>query len=264
MTRLGVVVALPAEVRALFGRGAWQEREGWPVRRVELPLGFTAVCVRSGVGLERALPAARFLAGLGVDGLVSAGVSGGLHPEMRPGDLVVGQSSLEWGTQGEEPAVVWEGRAAAGQEFRDVLAREGLKVRLGGLLAGPEPVAGVADKAAWHGRTQALAVDMESAAVAQAAREAGLPFLALRAVSDPAGTDIPLDLFYSLDDMGRVRPGFLLRAVLRQPKLILGLIRLGRDFRRALHSLGRAWKIQAQCGFSGFFDPGAGHDIKKS
>ncbi len=251
--RLGVVVALPAEARALFGRGAFREEGGWPVRRVELAHGFSVLAVRSGVGLERALPAARFLVARGVQGLVSAGVSGGLHPEMKPGDLVVGQSAMQWEGREEGADVVWEGRAAAGQEFHDVLAREGLEVRLGALLAGPEPVAAAGDKADWHGRTQALAVDMESAAVAHAAREAGLPFLALRAVSDAAGAGVPLDLFYMLDEMGRVRPWLLAKALLRNPGLIGGLVRLGRDYGKALKSLGRAWSIQAGLGFSGFF-----------
>lgn len=255
--RIGVVVAMPAEARALFGPGAWAEEDGWPLRRVGLPCGEIAVAVLSGVGLERALPAARFLIGLGVDVLVSAGVSGGLHPEMRPGDLVVAGSAVEMRPDGDEPVVIWEGRGPRQREFRDLLAREGLSVRLGPVLAGTEPVAVAGDKQDLHVQTRALAVDMESAAVAHAAREAGLPFLALRAVSDPAGSDVPLELFYAMDDQGRVRPGFLLRAVLRRPALLWHMAVMGLGFRAALKALGRAWKIQARHGFSGILAGGA-------
>ncbi len=56
----------------------------------------------------------------------------------------------------------------------------------GALLAAEAVLASRAAKAAAWTATAALAVDLESGAVAQAARARGLPFAVLRAVCDPA------------------------------------------------------------------------------
>src|SRR5581483_11281300 len=50
-----------------------------------------------------------------------------------------------------------------------------------------------AEKRALAARTGAIAVDMESAALGAAARQAGVPFLIVRTASDLAEEDLPLD-----------------------------------------------------------------------
>jgi len=46
-------------------------------------------------------------------------------------------------------------------------------------------------KAALHARSGAVAVDLEARSVAGAASRAGLPFLVIRAIADPAEHDLP-------------------------------------------------------------------------
>ncbi|HLO78401.1 MAG TPA: hypothetical protein VK196_18250, partial [Magnetospirillum sp.] len=56
-----------------------------------------------------------------------------------------------------------------------------------------------------HAATGAAAVDMESGAVARVAAQHGLPFLALRAIADPAGQSLPAPVLRIVDGQGRIR-----------------------------------------------------------
>jgi hypothetical protein len=87
-----------------------------------------------------------------------------------------------------------------------------------------------------HLRTGAVAVDMESAAAAQACAEAGLPFACLRAVSDDSQTPFPPALAGALQGE-RVRVTRLACAVLCQPWLVRDLARLARQSRVAAEAL---------------------------
>ncbi|MCI0566785.1 MAG: hypothetical protein L0Z52_01170 [Acidobacteria bacterium] len=78
--------------------------------------------------------------------------------------------------------------------------------------------------------TSALGLDMESAAVGSAAAERQIPFLITRTVSDLLDEDLPLDFNQFLQAGGW--PGGV-RQVLREPSRLAGLIRLGRQSRRA-------------------------------
>ena len=106
----------------------------------------------------------------------SVGQAGGLSPDLSAGALIV------------PAAVLLHGRHLA--------ADPALCAALGGvtapaLLAGDAVVASVAGKAERWAGTGADAVDLESGAVADAARRAEVPFAALRAVCDPAGRALP-------------------------------------------------------------------------
>jgi adenosylhomocysteine nucleosidase len=158
----------------------------------------------------------------GVAGLVSFGLAGGLDPALTPGMLLV-------------PAVV-----LLDAERWD--ADSTLMRRLGGstpgaLHGGGEVVASAAAKATLHARTGAVAVDLESAAVARTARRHGLPFAVLRAVCDGAGRDLPRAALVALDGAGRIGGLRVAWAAASRPWEISGLIRLGGDAARARHAL---------------------------
>ena len=104
-----------------------------------------------------------------------------------------------------------------------------------------------AEKHELRRRTGAAAVDMESAAILQRARECNLPFTAVRAVSDTADQDLPLDFNLYRDARGRFSRGRIALAALRRPfAAIPGLARLDRDCRRAAEPLG---EFLAHCEF---------------
>ncbi len=71
-----------------------------------------------------------------------------------------------------------------------------------------------------------MAVNLESAALARASRAAGVPFLALRAVTDEARHRLP-DFDRLMDAAGRLTPGAGLLYFLRHPREVPALVRLG-------------------------------------
>jgi adenosylhomocysteine nucleosidase len=95
------------------------------------------------------------------------------------------------------------------------------------------------EKAALRERTGARAVDMESAAVAGRAREWGVPFRSIRAVSDTASEDLPLDFNLYIDATGRIARGRIALAAMKNPfQKIPALLRLDKNCRIAAESLG--------------------------
>ncbi|MGE5248009.1 MAG: phosphorylase, partial [Verrucomicrobiota bacterium] len=229
---LGLVVALRSEGRALFGGSGWSVEEGRTSFRAGLADGTGLLCVQSGPGLENAFLASRWLVSGGATALAVLGVSGGLDPSLSAGDLVVAETVLEERGRGE--IVSWRADPRDADLLRDFLRREGIPARRGAVVTVRRPVRTPGEKRALRERSGALAVDMESAAVARAAAEARLPFLSLRAVCDPADRAVPSDLHASLADDGSLRLSLLARKLLMRPFLISDALRLGREFATAL------------------------------
>jgi len=250
---LGLVVALAAEGRSLLGSFGWIRAAGMTVRRMSLPDGTGLLCVRSGVGAERAHAAARWLAAEGVAALAVIGVSGGLDPGLRPGDLVVADTVLESGGAAGQHWATDPDRAGL---VDAALAAEGLPVRRGAVISARRPVPTPQGKGSLRDRCAALAVDMESAAVARAAAERQLPLIVLRAVCDTADQPVPEDFLLSLDDDGSVRPSVLLRRLAGRPSLVGDLVRMERGFSAALTSLRFAWRALLQAGLPARLAPG--------
>src|SRR5207244_2077281 len=75
----------------------------------------------------------------------------------------------------------------------------------GSIISRANAVESIADKAALFHETGALAVDMESEAVAAACRAAGVPVLVVRTISDPAGAPLPVP-FAEWFDLRRQQP----------------------------------------------------------
>jgi len=134
---------------------------------------------QSGMGPGRATRATKAL----IDGhspgwVISAGFSGALQENMKVGDIVVGNSIVD--PAGTELAIdlKMESNPATG-------------LYVGRLLMVDRIVRTVADKKALAEQHAALAVDMESLAVAQVCRESKIRFLAVRAISDDLSADLP-------------------------------------------------------------------------
>lgn len=219
----GLVVALPEEARSLMTRA--------PKPGECVPLGESGLLCVCGIGPERARRAAGLLAARGARGLVSWGCAAGLVPGLRAGDLCLPGMVLD--ARGESFAVTpaWHARARA------VLIARGLTVRTEPLVAVEQLIASAEGKSALGGAHGAIAADMESAAVGAAAREHRLPFLAVRAVADPADVPLPRAVMGATDGAGAVRAVRLVRHALAHPRDLAGLLRLARCFRAALRTL---------------------------
>ncbi len=104
-----------------------------------------------------------------------------------------------------------------------------------------------AEKTALAQRTHAAGLDMESAALANEARSAGVPFLIVRAVSDLVMEELPLDFNLFLRPTGWLKG---LGALLAHPSSVLGLARLRRQSARAAESLTMCLRAAAETRFA--------------
>jgi adenosylhomocysteine nucleosidase len=91
------------------------------------------------------------------------------------------------------------------------------------------------------------AVDMESAAVAEVCAARGVPFLAVRAVSDTVGTALSPELVRLLSG-GNVSVWRACLALVRRPALIGEFVRLGRDTKLAAQNLAAALRATVAAG----------------
>jgi adenosylhomocysteine nucleosidase len=111
------------------------------------------------------------------------------------------------------------------------------RVVRGGLAGVEEVVVARARKAALRSHTGAAAVDMESHIAAAYATEAGLPFAAVRVISDPADRSLPALAQSAIKPNGHIDLRTILRGVVRNPRTLSALVSMGIDFNRALRSL---------------------------
>ncbi|HEY1503188.1 MAG TPA: hypothetical protein VGF92_02750 [Stellaceae bacterium] len=170
----------------------------------------------------------------GAEALISFGIAGALAPVLTPGSLLVPRAVID----------ETGGRYAVDREWRtqiiDALRRAGLHIDEGDLLGAHEAAASPSRKAELHRITGAVAIDLESHLVAQAAARAAKPFLVLRAVADSAAQALPDAAVHGLAPDGKPALGRVLLSVARSPRQIPALIRLAGDTRRALDALGSA------------------------
>jgi adenosylhomocysteine nucleosidase len=205
-----IIAALPREVSALV--------KGWERRRLAGQVFvFTngeAVVACAGMGAARVrLAVEAALAAMPVTDLVSVGLAGACDPKLRVGEIVRAGVVIDSGTgeRFEEP------------EFRQV-------------LVSTRAIASLGEKERLYATYAAAAVDMEAAAVARFARERGLGFRAIKAISDEADFEVEGLSRFATED-GQFREGaFAVHAALR-PAMWGKVIALGRNSSAALAAL---------------------------
>ena len=238
---LGVVVPMSMEAGLIFGWKRWQPSDNQKIKIISTHSGIQFHCVRSGIGAENAAVAAGWLVDHGVTALAVVGVSGGLDPELRIGDLMIPEIVVQAERGGNRGKRVIDESIAG--PFCSLLMSEGITVHRGILLTGANPVLTPREKSALFIKYGAQAVDMESASVFRVAHDQNLPFLVIRSICDTATTDIPVKLFRSLDPKGSLCWRRLLTAVSLHPFLIPRIVCRGGDFFRALIALKNAWQL---------------------
>jgi adenosylhomocysteine nucleosidase len=244
LKRLGVVAALEAEARA-FRSSAQRHRS--PNDRssddrspgtVFSVLNDGSLLAVSGVGFGAATDAARALAAAPVSALMTFGVAGGLDPALKAGTVVLPTQVISSDGARFATCRSWQARlaAAVGTPYMAV----------GGiLLSSPMAIETPADKAIAFRDSGAVAVDMESVAVAEIAAAHQLPFVALRVIVDTASDALPPSVI-AASRAGRVKIGRLLAGLLTAPGEIATVIGLSLRYRAAMRSL-RAVAADGAC-----------------
>lgn len=202
--------------------------------RRQLPRAPSWLVVQSGPGAARAGRAAAQAVGGGVRLLVSWGLAGGLSAAAAPGTVVLPRRVLSQSGETWHADAAWHARLA-------LIAGE-LALECGDLASVPAALESPAAKRAAAEATGAVAVDMESAAVASAAASAGVPFVVLRVVVDGLDDALPAGSEQWIDARGRTRFAAAVSAAanVRQWRALLTLGKRYRAASATLDKLARA------------------------
>jgi adenosylhomocysteine nucleosidase len=218
LRKLGVVAALAAEARA-FDRS---------IGRTGAPEPAPALIV-SGIGRTAAAATAHSLVTVPVGALMTFGVAGGLDPALKAGVVVLPSHVISREGVRLPTCASWRARLA------DAL-RSSHTVVGGTLLSSTQAIATTADKAVAFRDAGAVAVDMESVAVAEIAAAARLPFIAVRVIVDTAADALPRAVI-AASGAGQVRILKLLSGLLSTPGEIAALLKLSLRYPAAMRSL---------------------------
>lgn len=162
--------------------------------------------------------------------VLSAGLSGGLRDGLSPGTLCVAGECVR---EGGEPIVI-------PRPWVDALLEAVPGAVAGRLLTVDAPLLTPEAKRAAAARHDAIAVDMETHAVAEVAAERGIPFVALRIISDAADESLPPDVgLVAGGDTLATRMRIALRAALN-PGRLRRLLRLRKRIVETTSALARA------------------------
>lgn len=226
MTRIALVSAMHEELAAVLERMPDEHKEVVAGREFWLGhwQGHEVVAVLSRIGkVAAATTATALIERFGVTRMVFTGVAGGLAPQVRVGDVVVAsefiqhdmdasplfpkhQIPLTGMTRFPADAVLTQALlAAAPLAMQDVAASlsrndwmnidlAAAKVHQGLIASGDRFVSQtVESQALKNAIPDALAVEMECAAIAQVCHDYGIPLAAVRTISDRADDDAHVD-----------------------------------------------------------------------
>jgi adenosylhomocysteine nucleosidase len=219
---LGIVVSLPQELKGLT-------RQPIPIGTWRAITDDTLVAL-SGIGAERAHKAGAVLVAHGAKALLSWGCAAALNGRISPGCLIIPVRVI--GSSGEiyKVNIEWHRRLYKALERKHPVYTEAL-------VESDAVLKTAAEKQALAKRTQAVATDMESAAIARLAQEHGVPFVALRAIVDTVSTDIPDNVLKALDRHGNISVRKLLASSYLVPADWIKIVQLGIQFSAARRTL---------------------------
>ena len=221
----GIVVALPEELSTLTSTKLTKGNSRF--------ISNNVLVIYSGTGPINASSAAERLIAQGATKLISWGCAAALSETLKPGDLILAN---ELSSTEESKAIALNVCANWHQQTTELLTSV-VKVNNGGLAESKRIVSSSEDKKKIHSNTNAVALDMESIAIAHVANKHALPFLAIRVIADPVEMSLPLAITHSLNQHGDVVLSKLLGYLALHPRELPGLIRLGLYFRSATKTL---------------------------
>ena len=242
MNRIGIICALYFEA-SCFTRGK-------PVAQQPVRLNEQTLLIVSGMGRDKANRAAQKLIEENASCLISFGTAGALSPALKPGDLVQPEGVLDMGrsrlpvfnntdnleTQPEEVPSAgrrYDVNACLPAATRQRLSQHNISVHSGPLVSMDEEIATTDAKLKLSQQTGAIAVDMETAGILDAAEHHGLPASALRIITDSADMAIPDAILRRINDFGEVNGPGLVIDLIMSPGQIPAVLCLGRASRRA-------------------------------
>ncbi len=192
--------------------------------------GVPIVLVRSGMGRERARRALVEIADKwDLKEVISIGYAGALDPSLEVGDLVVADKVVGMDSAG--PAEEMKTYSLDKEIFNTTEAvRQRILLTVDRIAATPQ------EKKELREKYSAVAVDMETSALAEEAQTRNLPFISVRAITDTADQEL-IDCSHLVAENGDVSKLKASWHVLTHPGDLKGMIDLGKQAKLATANL---------------------------
>jgi adenosylhomocysteine nucleosidase len=220
-----VLEALPShDMRSAKGVHYWAGNSG------DIPYWV----IRTGIGAWKAEHAARAITTAGpLSAMISTGFACALN-EARVGDVLIGTDIVRQSPTGYDLVCSCDHELTT--EAIQAARTSGVEHASGRFVSVAHVVCRGDQKRAMAQSSAAMALDMESAALALVARDADVPFAVIRTVSDRRDEDLPLDFNLFLRPTGWIAGAM---ACLSHPWSFAGLSRLRTQSRIAAKQLSR-------------------------
>lgn len=201
--KIGIIAAMEQELELLIAN--LENKDTEVVLDKPYYTGFLGnhevVLVQSGIGkVMSAMSVAILVDHFAVDALINTGSAGAVAPDLAVGDVVVADKLVyhdvdvtafgyALGQMATQP-LYFESDSTFVKAFQKVLATAEMTAKIGLIATGDSFIAGQEKIDTIRSIfPEVQAVEMEGAAIAQAAHNAGKPFIVLRAMSDTAAHD---------------------------------------------------------------------------
>lgn len=217
----GIIIALPDEISSITHK---------KIAKGECVfINENTLVSCSGAGPENAAKTSELLIDKGAKRLISWGCAAALSAELKPGDLI-----LPLSLKPQDQVTL----SIENSWLNNTINKLSSLNPITGLLAESITiVATTSDKKLIHNQTGAVALDMESIAVAQVAQKNNFPMLVIRCIADSVDMSLPKAVSYALNKQGDVILSKLLWFLLCHPGELPGLIQLGLHFNAAKNKL---------------------------
>ena len=207
MVDIAIIGAMDAEVAGLISRleDSSVEKLGWLTFYTGKLLGKRVAIAKCGIGkVFAAMCAEAMIVKYEPKLIVNTGVGGALAGGISPTDIVIAQElcqhDMDTSALGDEVGLVsginkiyFESDPRAVKILSDAASQKGYKHHIGRIATGDRFVADANEKAVIRDRFNAMACEMEGAAIAQTASVNSVPFAVIRAISDSADGEASME-----------------------------------------------------------------------
>lgn len=247
---IAIVAAFYQEIKPLINRLEGliiHRRHGFSFLQGYLDKRRVLIAI-SGMGINNAKSMTEVLANnFPLSLIISTGTAGALQPHLRAGDIVLadrlflaeiaGEKNCQVSTINSKAVLVCKVQKKLIQLSLKALETSIFRYNLGAFLTVDKVIGGTEAKRALGKSLNCLAVEMESAVIAAIAKEKGLPFFAIRSISDSLEDNIDnaIQLYEKIKDNSSLFKRLLL--ALRHPRGSLELVKLIKNCSKAIASI---------------------------
>jgi adenosylhomocysteine nucleosidase len=158
--------------------------------------------------------------------LISFGFAGALDPQLSAGDLVTPKSVVD--AEGN----IFKTDDNLHQKITSHFSKK-FKLSSGRLFGSETIIWNTDEKKRIFKMYSTATVDMESLGVAQAAHESNCSFLIVRAISDTANQNLPVESLKSIDLNSNIKIGYILKDLAKNLNELPSLLRLAQNSHKA-------------------------------